>query len=141
MDGARSRPKRDHAAPFSLPASRAFPVDIRYALGNLRRELCASRCQKLCPATGSALQISAVLDLLAGYLYVTNRSAHSHNLFTDTPEKILNVRVPLLKDLQQCSADLRGQPFEIKALQDDAQVFVITYLEIAACCQVSRYRM
>ena len=50
----------------------------------------------------------------------------SLTLFAHTPQEFVHVREIPLQDIQQHRADLRGQPFEIKALQDRTQMLVAT---------------
>ena len=45
-------------------------------------------------------------------------------LFAHTTQELVHVRETPLHNFQQRRADLRGQPFEIKALQDRTQMLV-----------------
>ena len=59
-------------------------------------------------------------------------------LFVHATQELVDVRKTPLKDLQQCRADLRGQPFEIKALQNRPQMFITARRESVPFQQVPR---
>ena len=57
---------------------------------------------------------------------IPNRSTHR--------PRVLGVSLP--DDRQQCSVGLRGQPLEIKALQDGTQMLITARLEVALLCPI-----
>ena len=86
------------------------------------RNGCRSRCIK---QAMTMVQASPHADIPREHLGLLQHHAEScDTLFVHATQELVHVRESPLKDLQQRRADLRGQPFEIKALQDRTQMLV-----------------
>ena len=75
----------------------------------------------------ASLVIERTLDETGLVHHLLRHNAEAGDtLFAHTTQELVHIRETPLEDFQQRRADLCGQPFEIKALQDRTQMLVTT---------------